>query len=290
MIRALALTSFILTSGVASLHAHHDVNGTVTALTARIKEQPTAALYHQRAVEHRALRQFSHTEADLKSSLELDPHHQPSLATLARLQNQKGNYQTALATAQQLIQLSPAAPYQFLLADLAFDAGKKDLALTAIQKAPPQEDATHLLHAHLLYEKSRYQDAADLLKKAHQKSRSIVLRNAWLDAMIAAKKGGRILALLNQEIATSRFSAAHRIRRAAISNDPEDLELALTEITERINPQRPDFTLINDRRKVYLIQGETQKAALDLAAIQKAGINPVGPWLIRTMPASQSNE
>ena len=284
MIRALAVTVIILSSCAGNLLAHHDVNATVAALTQKIKAQPTAELYHDRAIEYRALRDRTHAEADLKSALKLNPDFQPSLAALARIQNQKGDHQEALSTAQKLVALSPDSHHQFLLADIAFDAGEKAHALAAIEKAPVSEDDTHLLHAHLLFEKGQTKEAATILKKAHATSQSIVLRNAWLDAMIASGQGREILSILDKEIRTSRFTAAHQIRRANIIENPAALKAAITEINSRLNLQRPDLTLINDRRKAYLLLGETEKAAADFARMKKSGLVPAGPWLLRSAP------
>lgn len=295
MIRILATVA--VTWGITSseLLAHYDVNATVAALTKKIKTQPSAELFHDRAIEFRALRDRTHAEADLKSALKLNPDFLPALAALARIQNQKGDHQNALGTAQRLGTLSPDPHHQLLLADIAYDAGEKALALAAIKKAPASEDTTHLLHAHLLFEKSQIKEAAAVLKNAHANSQSIVLRNAWLDAAtFSPEHFEEILPILSEEINSSRFSASHRIRRARLiqhlDNDSgfkrfakEDLNAALVEINSRLNPERPDLTLINDRRKAYLLLGENDKASNDLGRMKKAGLVPVGPWLLRSI-------
>ncbi|MGC6427754.1 MAG: tetratricopeptide repeat protein [Akkermansiaceae bacterium] len=265
--------------------AHYDVNAAVEKLTAQIKAKPTAELYYQRAIEFRALRETIHAEEDLRASLKLAAYP-PSLEALAKLLSQKKQHEEALKLAHELIERSPTPHHQLVLADLAFTAGKNELALEAIVKGPPAEDDTHLLHSHLLFLKEEHQEAAAVLKNAHQASRSIVLRNAWLDAAIVAVQGRGILPILDEEIVTSRFTASHRIRRAAVDSKTakDDLQKALVEINSRLNPKRPDLTLLNDRRKAYLLLGEKDKAAADLARMKQSGLAPVGPWLLRTVP------
>lgn len=271
--------SFILNCG-----AHYDVNAAVEKLTAQIKANPTAELYYQRAIEFRALRENTHTEEDLRASLKLAAYP-PSLEALAKLLSQQDKHDESLKLAHELIRIAPTPHHQLVLADLAFTAGKNELALETIIKGPPGEDDTHLLHAHLLFLKLETTEAASVLKKAHQASQSIVLRNAWLDASITTGQGQKILPILNEEIATSRFTASHRIRRASINPETAqtDLQTALAEINSRLNPRRPDLTLINDRRKAYLLLGEKGKAAADLARMKQSGLFPVGPWLLRSV-------
>lgn len=276
--------SFILKCG-----AHYDVSAAVEVLTEKIKAAPTAELYYQRAIEFRALREPIHAEEDLRASLKIAAYH-PSLAALASLLSQKEKHQEALATANQLLEISPTAHHQLLMADLAFAAGNNDLALVAAKKGPAAEDHTHLLHAHLLFLKGQHREAAIILKKAHHCTKSIVLRNAWLDASIVAGDLESVLPILNQEIETSRFTASYRIRRARLLQESEpdstqaDLKASLSEIAFRVNPTRPDLTLINDRRQAYLLLGEEEKAAADLEIMRKGGLDPVGPWMLRSTP------
>lgn len=284
---------FILSASlILKCGAHYDVNAAVEALTEKIKAAPTAELYYQRAIEFRALREPIHAEEDLRASLKLAAY-QPSLAALARLLSQKEKHQEALATANQLLEIISTEHHQLLMADLAFAAGEHDRALEAVKKGPITEDDTHLLHAHLLYLKRQHKEAATILKEAHHRTKSVVLRNAWLDASIAAGDFETILPILNQEIETSRFTASHRIRRARILQESDaastqaDLNASLSEVTFRLNPKRPDLTLINDRRQAYLLLGETQKAAADLEVMRKGGLEPIGPWMLRSIPKSE---
>lgn len=276
--------SFILKCG-----AHYDVNAAVEVLTEKIKAAPTAELYYQRAIEFRALREPIHAEEDLRASLKIAAY-QPSLAALASLLSQKEKHQEALATANQLLVVSPTAHHQLLMADLAFAAGKNDRALEAVKKGPAPEDHTHLLHAHLLFLKDQHKEAATILKEAHNRTKSIVLRNAWLDASIAAGDFETVLPILNQEIESSRFTASYRIRRARVLQESNsaftqaDLKASLSEVAFRLNPARPDLTLIDDRRQAYLLLGEKEKAAADLEIMRKRGLDPVGPWMLRSIP------
>ena len=137
------------------------------------------------------------------------------------------------------------------------------------------------MHAYLLDEKGEHQKAAAVLKEAHKKTKSIVLRNAWLDSAISAGQEDEVLPILTREIETSRFSASHRIRRARLllAQDPEaseqDLTLALAELAPRIKPRSPDLTLIHDRGLALALLGKKQEAQRDLALLEATSISPM---------------
>ncbi|MDB4451760.1 MAG: hypothetical protein QNK83_11410 [Akkermansiaceae bacterium] len=267
------------------LRAHYDVNAAVAALTVEIKAAPTADLYYRRAVEFRALREKAHAISDLRASLKLKPHS-GSFAALAELLSDRGEHREALQLGERLLKLDPAPAHSFLLAELSLASGDSAAALRHIQNGPPAKDATHLLHAHLLEEKGDSQKAAVILKAAHNNTKSIVLRNSWLDAAISAGLVNEVLPTLNLEIETSRFSASHRIRRARLlmKEDPklarQDLTLALAELAPRIQPARPDLTLIHDRGLALALLDRQEEARRDLALLQATSLSPLSYALL----------
>jgi len=259
------------------LCGHNDVTEEVATLTEAIERDPSAELYYRRAVEFRALREKGHAISDLRVSLQLEVSP-AALAALAELLSDQGKNEEALQLGERLTKLAPAPQNFFLLAQLAHQAGDHPAALRHLRRAPQQKDATHLLHAYLLSESGDFRLAAGLLKKAHQNTESIVLRNAWIDAAISAGDRDGILPILDEEIATSRYSASHRIRRARLllEKDPKrthrDLALSLAELNARIKPDRPDLTLINDRGLALFLSGDRKSALRDLRLLQERSL------------------
>ncbi len=266
------------------LRGHYDVSAAVAALTEEIKSAPTAELYYRRAIEFRALREKDHAVSDLRAALKLEAHP-ASLAVLAELLSARGEHPEALQLSARFLKLQPGPGSSYLAAELALAAGDPEQALVHIQKGPPAKDATHLLHAYLLEEKGEHQKAATILKAAHQSTKSIVLKNSWIDAAINAGQFDEVLPIVNEEIKTSRFKASHRIRRACIIRGigrqdyqevaQAELELALEEVNARIHPDRPDLTLIHDRAFVLALLGKKEEARRDLALLKKAAYPPI---------------
>jgi|FLMP01.1.fsa_nt_emb tetratricopeptide (TPR) repeat protein len=259
------------------LGAHYDVNAAVAELTKKISKAPTAELYYKRAIEFRALRKKVHAVSDLRAALKLSPH-QPSMAALAEVLSSKEEHEEALRLGHELRELSDTPANNALLARLSLDAGDYENALRYIQKGPPLKDDTFLLHAYLLERGGKHEEAARILKAGHGKTKSIVLRNAWLDTAISAGQVDQVLSILNEEISSSRFTATHRIRRARLlqKKDPQsvklDLKIALAELSPRIKPVRPDLTLIYDRGVALALSGNMEMASRDLATLRSSSL------------------
>lgn len=259
------------------LGAHYDVNAAVAELTKKISKAPTAELYYKRAIEFRALREKVHAVSDLRAALKLSPH-QPSMAALAEVLSSKEEHEEALRLGHELRELSDTPANNALLARLSLDAGDYENALRYIQKGPPLKDDTFLLHAYLLERGGEHEEAARILKAGHGKTKSIVLRNAWLDTAISAGQVDQVLSILNEEISSSRFTATHRIRRARLlqKKDPQsvklDLKIALAELSPRIKPVRPDLTLIYDRGVALALSGNMEMASRDLATLRSSSL------------------
>ena len=259
------------------LGAHYDVNAAVAELTKKISKAPTAELYYKRAIEFRALREKVHAVSDLRSALKLSPH-QPSMAALAEVLSSKEEHEEALRLGHELRELSDTPANNALLARLSLDAGDYENALRYIQKGPPLKDDTFLLHAYLLERGGKHEEAARILKAGHGKTKSIVLRNAWLDTAISAGQVDQVLSILNEEISSSRFTATHRIRRARLlqKKDPQsvklDLKIALAELSPRIKSVRPDLTLIYDRGVALALLGNMEMASRDLATLRSSSL------------------
>lgn len=266
----------------ATLPGHTDINETIKALTAKIKAGPTAELYYQRATEYRALREKAHTLEDLRSALRLSPKHRASRIALI---GELGKGDEALTLAKQLLVDSGKPTQQvessYLLANVYHLRGNHIEALGICEdlqnRSGKRSTEIDLLHTDILLTLKRPVDATEVLKKGWLRTKSIVLRNNWIDTSLTAGQTEEVLPLIEKEIASSRFRSSWLIRRARarlIDNQHKfanaDLRAALREITPRINPERPDLTLIADRGLALALLGKTNEARADLAILEKS--------------------
>jgi len=269
----------------APTFAHHDVNAAIKELAQKIAAGATAELHYERAIEYRALRNTKSAEGDLRAALALQPGHRESLTALIQLLRDTPETlelaKSYLANAQEPKHQLEA---RFLIAQVASWSDDDDTALLTcdeIQKLHPDHPTDlDLLHARLLLQSGNPAKAADVLNTARQKHQGIVLRNAWIDASLSASQTTEVLPLIEQELAESRFRASWLIRRARaslVTNDPDkartDLHAALTELNTRIQPDRPDLTLIADRGLSLALLGSKDLALQDLTTLQKSTLS-----------------
>ncbi len=284
MIRAWILCSGILAQ---TLNAHEDLNSVIRSLSQKIRNSPTAELYYQRGIEYRAAREKLHARTDFQSALKINPTHQAALRNLALLHSQAHEHKQAIAVATALLDTSPSPQTHLLLADIFYTAKDLPNALKHVQLSPPEEDHTHLLHAHLLQDDEQ---VVAQLKRGHEITKSIVLRNAWIDALIATENSKTALPIIEKELTSSRFRASWLIRRARVlrsQNQKEaakrDLLEALTELQKRISPTCPDLTLIYDRGLAYALLDRKKEAQTDLEILTQSRFSPLSYQLLVTL-------
>jgi len=280
--RLLAIALAILT---APTFAHHDVNALIKELDQKIEAGPTAELHYQRALEHRALRNTKFAEKDLRAALSLQPGHRESLTALIQLLR---NTPEALSLAKSYLANAREPKHQlearYLIAQVASWSDDDHTALRTcneIQKLHPDHPTdVDLLHARLLLQSGDPAKAAEVLNTARQKHQGIVLRNSWIDASLSAGQISEVLPIIETELAESRFRASWLIRRARaslVANDADkarpDLHAALTELNTRIQPDRPDLTLIADRGLSLALLGSEDLALQDLATLRKSTLS-----------------
>jgi tetratricopeptide (TPR) repeat protein len=266
------------------LFAHHDVQTTILELSKKIQTRPTAELFYQRALEYRALRNALLTEEDLRAALKLDPNHRGALTALILVPENP----QAMELAESFLAASADPQHQlealYLIAQVAESSGDFQVALSSCAKIEesfskfPSEIS--LLHSRLLLSEKKADKAAEVLKKAYEKHQSVVLRNAWIDASLSAGETTITLPLIEHEISSSRFRASWWIRRARASlilKRPQearaDLNAALLELNSRIQPDRPDLTLIADRGLALALLGSKTLARRDLEQLKASTLS-----------------
>lgn len=268
---------------------HTDISTTIKRLTEQIAEEPSAPLYYQRATEYRALREKKHALEDLRAALTIDPGHAPAKIALIEALGQSDE---ALSLARQLASGPPKAASAidgaYLLAHIHRERGELRKAFEVCRKlcqktkGPGQKDTEiDLLYAHLLLDLDRPADAAASLKSAWKQSHSIVLRNQWIDVALTAGLTGEVLPIIEKELNSSRLRSSWLIRRARArlalgrtETARADLRAALHEIGPRINPTRPDLTLIADRGLAHALMGHPERAKSDLKTLRKSTFPP----------------
>lgn len=270
--------------------AHHDVATGIARFTERIENgEDTPELFYQRATEYRALHKLDEAEADLRRALARDPGFTPAHRELARLLAARGKLDAALKAARSAVEKagldSERAAGCIILARIHAQGGQNKAALRACEMAfalrSQRELHWYLLHAELLAQLGRHEEGAATLKSGHAATHSIVLRNAWLDALLDSGKWQLALPIIEKELASSRLKSSWLLRRARAyqlgDRDQEaekDLHACLQELERRIHPTRPDLTLIADRGLAMALLGDFDAARADLTRVQRAGLDP----------------
>jgi tetratricopeptide (TPR) repeat protein len=265
---------------------HTDISETIKALTKRIETKATADLYYQRATEFRALQEKVHAIEDLESALKIEPHNRHALVALVQLYETDKRAE-ALISRYQKFARNKEEKFEayYLLASYNAKLGLFEQACSQCDTLhlirPTEDPALDLFHADLLIKLQRPNEAATILKKSLTRTKSIVVRNNWIDAALTAGQIKAVLPIIEEELSSSRFRSSWLIRRARASlmlkrkeAAHADLRAALLEIAPRINPERPDFTLIADRGLIHALMENKTRAKHDLETLKKSGYSP----------------
>lgn len=266
--------------------AHTDISETIKALTTRIEAKPTADLYYQRGTEFRALQQKAHAIEDLESALKIELHNRHALVALVQLYETNTRAKALISRYQKFAKTKEEKfEAHYLLASYNAKLGLFEQASSQCDTLhlirPSEDPALDLFHAGLLLKLQRPNEAATILKKSLNRTKSIVVRNNWIDAALTAGQTKAVLPIIEKELFSSRFRSSWLIRRARASlilkkkeAAQADLREALVEIAPRINPERPDFTLIADRGLIHALMGNKTQAKNDLEILKKSGYSP----------------
>ena len=277
----------------------HEIN--IEAITAQLAKTPDIPeLYYQRAVNYRETSQLTEARSDLAKALALDPAFLPAGRELARLDDESGQRAAGIARLRQLLADPPPAAAFHLpgcwsaLADLLLRNGANEEALAAATKGISLSETLSidllLFRAEAQRRLGRHAERVNDLATAAGELKSIVLRIAWIEALIDAGRTTEVLPEIDREIESSRFKASWRIRRArallAASRSTEattELELALAEIETRLRPERPDLSLLCEKALIHALTGHVAEAEAGLAAAQARGADA---WMTRVLEST----
>lgn len=286
----LIMLAVVLLVGVilgSNAKAHHDTETIIGSLTERIKSgETTAELYYRRAIEYRVLRRPDKAESDLKTALHRDQKYTPARRELARILSKQKKHKAAIQAAEQVTidakTHTERSTALILLGRILATAGNPAEALkhcvAAFELNPRGKVEWYLFYSGLLESLERNDEKPTLLLKGYEMTGSIVLRNAWIDALLDSEEFKIALPIIEKELATSRLKSSWSLRRARAyfgigKHDAaiNDLKVCLKELSQRIHPKTPDITLIADRGLANALLGRIDDARNDLARVQQAG-------------------
>ena len=284
------------------LHAHHDTEKMIALFSERIQSgEASAELYFRRAIEYRVLRQYAKAEADLQQALKVDPNYTAAHRELAHLLAKKGQNRLAIQSAKQAIHASrdinERSGAMILLARLLAESRQPKLALRhcrdAFELRPSGKVEWYLLHAELLNSLEMDRERQEVLAAGYATTHSIVLRNAWIDALLDAGEHGTAMPIIEKELKESRLKSSWLLRfaRAKFATNQRiearaALQSCLEELTVRIHPERPDISLIAQRGLARALLGKNDDARQDLEQALAAGADQ---WMTATLKRTLSN-
>jgi len=284
------------------LRAHHDTEEMIARFTQLIESgEASAELHYRRAVEYRILLQPAKAEADLHAALEYDPNYTPAHRELAQLLTKRGETKLAVKAARRAMlasrNLNERAGTMILLARLLAAAGQPGAALRSCRDAfelrPPGEVEWYLLHAELLALLDRDHERPGILAAGYTATHSIVLRNAWVDALLDAGDFKTALPVIEQELSGTRLKSSWRLRHARallglgrIAAAGTELAACLGELEKRIHPTRPDITLIAERGLAHALLGRMDAARNDLKRARAGGADQ---WMTAALERALSD-
>ena len=149
------------------------------------------------------------------------------------------------------------------------------------------------MHAELLNSLEMDRERQEVLAAGYATTHSIVLRNAWIDALLDAGEHGTAMPIIEKELKESRLKSSWLLRfaRAKFATNQRiearaALQSCLEELTVRIHPERPDISLIAQRGLARALLGKNDDARQDLEQALAAGADQ---WMTATLKRTLSN-
>ena len=276
-------------SATTSTEAHPDARELIARYTAEIDAgSRDPKVYYDRSVAWRSVNRNHEAAADLKKALELNPEFLMALQQLPRVLAAQGQVDEAIDTAKKAIEVARAhgraaeAHCWGVLARVELARKGHASARAALAKAfelqPAGDLDWFLAEADALQALGKSNEAIKALKKAHDRTGSVVLRNAWLDTLLDAGRGVEALPLIEAELKARPRNSAWLVRRARarlstknVADAEADLRLAVEELDRKISADHPHVALLIDRAMAWALLGEKERAAKDIAVARDHG-------------------
>ncbi|MGI9241011.1 MAG: hypothetical protein ACR2RV_09425 [Verrucomicrobiales bacterium] len=279
----------VMLAGVATSAAHHNTEEMIRQFTEQIEakgDEAAPELYYRRATEYRVLREFGKAKIDLEKAIELAPEYVAAHEDLGRIFQLRGMHAEALASLGRAIDAATTdrelAASLSVRAEILAAAGKTEEALSDCEKAI----ATYrrgavdwfLLRSDLQQALGLDEERLDGLKAGHARTKSVVLYNAWVEALVETGDLEQAAPIIEEKVAAARLKSSWLIRRAKLRQATgetaaakRDLLQAIEELNARINPENPDITVLVDRGVAFTMLDDRSAAKRDLALAKKAG-------------------
>jgi tetratricopeptide (TPR) repeat protein len=228
-----------------------------------------ARLLTTRAYEHQALGNRTAALADFKAALALEPRLGAALSGAAEALLLEGAWTEARTLARRGLALDEdpqrRAPYHALLARIAAEQQRWTEALDSWRAAllsPQPEIDWFLGESHALATLGRPAEQIAALALAMQRNPSVVLRRAWIRALVESGDLDAASREIEYELARSRWRGSWLLLRARIHGlrlqhqaQRADAAAALAEIERRLHPQRPDPQLVEEANHARRLLG-----------------------------------
>jgi len=275
--------------GITCASAHHNTLEMIRQFTEQIDAKGATVapeLYYRRATEYRVLRELDKAAADLDAAIAIAPEFVAAHEDLGRIQQLRGDHEKAIASLGRAIAAATTerekAASLAVRAEILASAGKPELALADCQLALDtyRRGAVDwfLLRSDLQQQLGIKEARLDGLKAGHSRTKSAVLYNAWVEALIEAADYGQARPIIEEKLAAARLKSSWLLRRAKLLQATAEMDAAkadllqaIEELNSRINPDSPDVTLLVDRGIAWTMLGDRSAAKRDLALAKKAG-------------------
>jgi len=279
----------VLLAGVATSQAHHNTEEMIREFTEQIEAEGDKAapeLYYRRATEYRVLREFGKAEADLEKAIAIAPEFVAAHEDLGRVLQRRGDHTEALASLGRAIAVATTerelAASLAVRAEILAAAGRTKEALADCERALEtyRRGAVDwfLLRSDLQQQLGLEEERLGGLKSGHSRTRSVVLYNAWVEALIETGHYDQAAPIIEEKVAAARLKSSWLLRRAKLlqaTGEAEaakrDLLQAIGELNTRIKPENPDITVVVDRGVAFSMLGDRSAAKRDLMMAKKAG-------------------
>ena len=270
--------------------AHDSPSHVIDFLTDRLESQGRSAwLLTARAYEHRALGERDAAIADFTEALSLEPNYGAALLGGAELLLLVGRWSEAESLAQQGVdiqrEVARAAPYHALLGRI-FAAQQRwpeaRNAWAAAVRSPAPEVDWFLGESESVRHLAGPSAEVRTLAEAVRRNPSIVLRRAWVRALVDAGELEPASREIARGLANTRWRGTWLLLRARIheqrgdaANQQADASEALAEIRSRISPERPDPYLIAEAGTALALLGEADEAHAYRQRAEALGVSEI---------------
>ena len=261
---------------------HRSPNQVAEALSERIEaDGASVRLLTNRAYEHQSLGNWPAAVADFRAAIELEPRSRFSILGCAEALLHTDDWPQADAMAQRGLALdenaASLAPFHALRARVFYRQHRWLDALEAWRgalRSPHPEIDWFLGEAECLARLARHPERVEAIAQAMTRNPSIVLRRAWIRALVDAGEFEVAFREIDRGMSKARWKSSWLLLRARIHGENQrvaeqkvDAMAAWLELRNRVRSALSDPYLVKDAAWALGYLGECDQA---LAHVEKA--------------------